>query len=205
MKITSEEARRRLSSGANLASLASRSSSFSQVKGPINSGSIPDESNPNFESNKPIPTDGVNHLSTKKRARGPDIPEFVRDTMGALVDGGGNGVEIAAAFGVSRMAVSNAARGRSGPNPPNEERRRKLEERQLDIKDTALIKLMSSLNLLTEEKMEDLTAKDLSQVASNMSKVVHSIQAGEAAGSPVNIVIYSPEIRKEESFKVIDV
>lgn len=125
--------------------------------------------------------------------------------MGALVDGGGNGVEIAAAFGVSRMAVSNAARGRSGPNPPNEERRRKLEERQLDIKDTALIKLMSSLNLLTEEKMEDLTAKDLSQVASNMSKVVHSIQAGEAAGSPVNIVIYSPEIRKEESFKVIDV
>ncbi len=134
------------------------------------------------------------------------MPEFVRDSMADLVALGHSGQKIADAFGVSRQSVSNAALGICGNrNPPNEERRAKIEARQLDIKDSALTKLMLSLNLITEENLSNEGPKALSLIAKNMSLVMNHIHTAEENKAPVNIVVYTPEMKRTEQFKVIDV
>jgi hypothetical protein len=69
----------------------------------------------------------------------------------------------------------------------------------------ALDKLMLSLGLLTEEKIEPLKAKDLASVANSMANVVMKTLPQASPQGQINLVIYSPEIRSEKAFEVIEI
>lgn len=148
----------------------------------------------------------VSHVTLGNPHRGRSVPEFLRDTIGALASTSSQTQqEIGTAFGVSQEAVSTFKSGKIGGRPANEARKAKLEERTAQIKDTALLKLMQSLNLIDDSKLEDLDAKGLSQVACNMSKVVNSLTEQEQVTQPVNIIVYSPETKNESRYRVVDV
>jgi len=167
MRISEEEARRRLSSARNITFIPSR---------------------PNVN-------------------KGPWVPEQVRDVIGTLaLLPGASANEIGREFGVVHQTVSNYKTGHIGGLPANSERSAKVAERIESIKDTALSKLMQSLGLIDEGKMSDLDAVKLSQISTNMSRVVNNMILSPAAtGAQVNITIYAPEAKKEASYKTIDV
>src|SRR5438477_336801 len=62
------------------------------------------------------------------------------------------------------------------------------------VQDKAIERLMLSLNLLDDEKLEKCNATDLSKVAANMSRVVdRTIPKESSQGSQVNLVLYAPK------------
>src|SRR5690348_12070695 len=151
MHITEDELRRRLHSTSNLAS--PETPNADTVDGPeVVTSELP------FE----VRTKGVPH-------RGPQVPEFLRDVMGTLsLDPSCHQGQLAQSFGVSDSVVSAAKTGRVGGKPATLERKAKIEDRVQEVKDVALEKLMLSLGLISDDKLEDLSAKDLSGIASNM-------------------------------------
>ena len=188
MQITKEEALRRLNSTNNLAN------------------SLP---------STPPPVPQVEYRTTSKvgKSRQQNIPEEVRDTIGFLAakatsenKKSGQHQVIADIFGVSRQTVQCAASGKVGGRPANFERKAKVIDREQDIKDTALTKLMMTLGLISEEKLEDLDAKGLAQVGSHLAKVSQALtpQVGSNAAS-VRLVVYAPQMRDEGKYNVIDV
>jgi len=122
--------------------------------------------------------------------------------IATLARAGGNGQEIGDAFGVSRDAVMTIKN--DGTAKVDEARVATLLERATDI---ALDRLMDSMSFISHEKLTKLGAKDLSAVASNMSKVHSNLKGDKSAnqGPLVNIHIFSPPIKQVTSFKSIDV
>lgn len=197
MRISEEQLKQRLGSTKNLAALSERSS-FSVPPPPAN--------NPPKNSSTPAKKPTTITREIGKPRRGAQLPEPIRDTIGSLaamkVDTQEN---IAQAFGINQPMVSQAKTGRVGGRPANVERAEKASERVETIKDTALARLMASLHLLDEEKLAELDAKGLSQVSTNMAKVVSSFNEQTQAGIHTNIVIYAPEMKREEKFKVVEI
>jgi len=196
MRISSEEAKRRLTSSSNLANRLMSPSVSSVGASDSASGQSEGVLSANVEHKK---------KGLLVRTGSHVIPEFIRDQMIELKAAGATGSQMGRAFGVSQEAASAAARGASGGRPPTAERKLKVEAAQSQIRDTALLKLMKSLDLITDDKLEDLGAKELSNVASNLSRVVTSVSEAESNKSPVNIVVYAPEMKKETQYKIIDV
>jgi hypothetical protein len=175
MKISEEDAQRRVNAENNLANLAT-------------------------------PT----HVTLGRRGsgkRGRDIPEFLRDTISSLSNQPDvKSKDVASAFEVSDAEVSFCKSGRIGGHEPTEERRAKVDERLEKIKDTALLKLMASLNLIDDDRLEKCSAKELSGVALNMSRIVKEHTPQETnTGPAVQVVIYAPETKTERAYKVVDV
>ena len=152
----------------------------------------------------------VTHAVTPRRGsgkRGPALPEFLRDTLSDLANQPDvKQTDISEAFGVSDAEVSFCKTGRIGGLPPTEERAVKRDDRLSKIKDTAILKLMSSLNLINDTDLAGCKPKELSAIAVNLSRVVkdHTEQQSTLNGPQVNVVIYSPETRPESKYKVID-
>jgi len=79
-------------------------------------------------------------------------------------------------------------------------------DQKLDqCRDKALDRLMESLGLLNNEKMEKCNAKDLSAVAANMSKVAANSSRAGVAGNQFNVVIYAPRQKELKEFDCVDV
>ena len=79
-------------------------------------------------------------------------------------------------------------------------------DQKLDqCRDKALDRLMESLGLLNDEKMEKCNAKDLSAVAANMSKVASNSSRAGVAGNQFNVVIYAPRQKELKEFDCVDV
>lgn len=135
----------------------------------------------------------------------PKVSESVHDKIHEMAAGGQTQVQIAEVLDLHPNTVSRHLSGKIGDLPPNAERVQELKERQTAIKDKALLKLMRSLDLIDDEKLVNLSAKDLSHIGSNLAKVAHSMTDAEAEKSPINILVYAPELRDEKKFKVIDV
>ena len=149
----------------------------------------------------------INH-GGRLEGRDSDLTEVERTTIGALahVDTAAN---VAAEFGISRQHVQNLKFGRVGARAGMEkahpELKSNLKIAKEEIKDKALQVLMSSLGLCDDEKLSDLGAKDLSSVASNMSKVVNNLEPREQGDSGTKILIYAPQIKDIEKFDVVEI
>lgn len=72
------------------------------------------------------------------------------------------------------------------------------------VRELALDKLMLSLGLMTEEKLDNASLKDLSIVAANMSRVVEKTSPKESSEN-IKLVIYAPTLRSEKSYGEIEV
>jgi predicted transcriptional regulator len=126
--------------------------------------------------------------------------------MAALsTEGGLTQRQTAEVFGVSQSVVAQSATGKIGGKPATEDRVAKRISREENIKDTALTKLMMTLGLINQEKLEDLDAKGLAQVGSHLAKVSQSLTPQQNAGNQVQLVVYAPQMRDEGRFKVKEI
>lgn len=73
------------------------------------------------------------------------------------------------------------------------------------VRELALDKLMSALGLMTEEKFENASLRELSGVARDMSRVVESTSEKSAENNRLQIIINAPSQKTEDSYRVIDV
>lgn len=145
--------------------------------------------------------DGV--LSVKKGyGRLPAMPPQVRAEIARdSISGEKTTKEIAEQYSVSTGTVSNIRKRAEELTNLRHEQANRIEER---LKEVALEKLMLSMGLITQEKLSELKVKDLASTAASLSKVFGSVRP--VGSQPlVNLVIYSPEVRDEKSFKIVEI
>lgn len=74
------------------------------------------------------------------------------------------------------------------------------------VKELALTRVMESLGLLDVDLMGSCSAKDLSLIAANMSRIVSNLSPHDGAAAPSKtLIIYAPHQREVDDFKVIDI
>lgn len=104
-------------------------------------------------------------------------------------------------FGVSQSAIGEIEQGNTKVDE-------NLVQSKLDqIQDVAMTKLLESLGMITNEKLDKAKATDLSSIAANMSKVVSNVRGDKKVGDgvQVNVQVFAPEIRPERVFRTIEV
>jgi hypothetical protein len=108
--------------------------------------------------------------------------------------------EVARDVGVKSLTVQNIANGKT--KGVDEE---KVESVIREVKDLALQRLMTSLGLLSDDKLSGCSARDLSVIASNMGRVVEKIQNKVEQPDNINFIIYAPELKQERAFDSVEI
>lgn len=195
MRIDETEAKRRLSSSRNIADLGRKQDSSIR---PLDSPSSSQETGSNITHEEII---RGRHTGSR------NVPEPVRDLMASMVIDGASAASVGRALGVSGDVAERSATGRVGGRPANADRLSKIKERKLDIQDSALVKLMRSLELIDDDKLLECSAKELSGISSNLAKVHSTLEekSDGGAGNNVNIVVFAPQQKREDRYKVVDV
>lgn len=191
MQIDEKELERRLGSKKNLANtlLPPRS----------NITDIPAQSIPSVTDN-PIPVihDDTKVISIQKADRAPKLDTNTRIMAGVL----GHQMparEIAAEMNITVGQV-NGAKNTKDPSIaiPRQKALDKIQELALD-------KMMYALGLMTPDKFQNASLKELSIVTANMARLVESTSPNGDSDTRVQLVIYAPEVKNEKSYKIMDV
>lgn len=131
-----------------------------------------------------------------------NFPQYTRNLIAVMTRSGQmNQVEAAAAFGTSQQNVSKIENGLT----------KSVDEKAVEsllapIRDVALERLQASLGLITDDKLANCKAIDLSNIASNLSRVVDkTLPRTREGGTNVQVVVFSPETRREENYRSIEV
>ena len=131
------------------------------------------------------------------KVRGPAVPVSVKITAGALARQT-NVKDVSAELGISPGVV------RDSMNSTNPVVRQGVDTALDRVRELAIDKLMESLRLITPEKMDKTSAKELSTIAANMSRVVEKTSPREQNAN-VQLIVYAPQQREEKQYRVIDV
>jgi transcriptional regulator with XRE-family HTH domain len=107
--------------------------------------------------------------------------------------------EIAERFGISRQGVAHIKEGAGTVD------NKAVEQAIESARNKALDRLMASLGLLTDDKLSGCSARDISSIAANMSRVVEKTMPDRDRMGNINLVIYSPELKTEKSFEVVEI
>jgi transcriptional regulator with XRE-family HTH domain len=188
MFLTAKQANERLGSGKNLALRFAKEGTLVTPEKQVEKQAL----EPTYTiTEKVITLPGKNKPNLSQEAR-TDIA--IRTRLGE------SQAEIARATGLNTLTVNNIAQGKV--KGIDEE---KVERVIGEARDLALERLMSSLGLLTEDKLSGCSAKDLSVIASNMGRVVEKIQTKETQPDNINFIIYSPELKQERAFEIVEI
>ena len=153
---------------------------------------VPDEKPEVIITEKVISLPGKNRINLTKEER-TNIAIDARS-------GANSQTNIARANNLQLLTVNNIASGKT--KGIDEERVTRVIG---EAKDLALSRLMSSLGLLTDDKLSGCSAKDLSTIASNMGRVVEKIQDKVQAPDNINFIIYAPELKQERAYDRVEV
>jgi hypothetical protein len=181
MFLTNEQANARLNSEKNL---ALRFAKDPDVQADVQTG--------NTITEKVIPLSGKNRINLTKDER--------TNIAIATRTGAKTQTEVARASNLQLLTVNNI---HSGKTKGIDEAR--VKEVTDSVRDQALDRLMASLGLLTDDKLSGCSAKDLSVVASNMGRVFDKIRDKVETPDNINFIIYSPELKQERAYDVIDI
>lgn len=135
----------------------------------------------------------------------PRLPEIVKEEIKEkALSGMYTQREIGEKYGVSPNAVGVIKR-----EAEYERERAKASEREdfleKAIKDLAAQKMLIAMGLITEEKLESLKARELAQISASLSSVVGVVSPKNQTGANINLVVYSPEVRSESSYRVVEI
>jgi len=160
--------------------------------------------------------DGKNHSG---RPGATNLTENEKVAIGVLANTVGN--ETAAELmGVSentarhlRSAQTTLSHGQGTQRYGEDtELRNKIDDRlnkaKLSIEERAAEKLLTSMGLLTNEKLENCSARELASVSSQMSQVMRNMNSNnskENGKAAVRIIVQQPKTTREESFDVIEI
>ena len=141
----------------------------------------------------------VDTVEKPSQERATKLSIATKITAGSLAKQGVNVQEIAREFGLSKNQVINAKNSKrpeiKGPITNSLER----------VRDLAIDKMMCAMGLMTIEKFEEASLKDLSIISANMSRVIEKTQEKTEDATKIQLVIYTPEPRVEGYYRVIDV
>jgi len=112
---------------------------------------------------------------------------------------GENQSKLAQEFNITQGNVSHIETGRTQGVDDS-----KVNQALEVARDKAVDKLMAALGLITEDKLSSSSARELSVIAANMSRVVEKTLPKDSGGN-INLVIYSPELRTERGFRKVEV
>ena len=132
--------------------------------------------------------------------RGPEIPRETRNEIALRSRLHENQHKLADEYDITPAGVNNIKNGRvKGIDEAQ------VEKQLSHVRDKALERLMESLNLITSEKLTKCSARDLSNIAANMGKVVDKTLPRSNTSDNISLIIYAPEVRSEKSFKVHEI
>jgi len=129
---------------------------------------------------------------------GSEVPREKRNELAARARLGENQTTLAREHGITQQAVNRYAQGKSVDNDV-------VESKMNEVQDVAMCRLLSSLGFLDDNKLSKLGAKELSAVAANMAKVVGNTREQKGNDNRVTVQLFAPELRKETSYKVLEV
>lgn len=141
----------------------------------------------------------VRNENDLKRVNRPRLPNTaIRAVVGSLAEQGVPPKDISQAFGVSKNQIKSAEITKV---PDVASAREKTVEK---VREMALDRMLVSLGLMDNTKLENCTAKDLSAVASNLSRVIDRTSQRDA-GDRLQLIIYAPQQKEEKDYKVVDI
>lgn len=144
--------------------------------------------------------------STLSVSPGRQLPRLPESAKNEIIERANSGSvrqkDLAQEFGVTQAAVSYLKRTAEAERQSSPEQERFLEN---SIKDLANQKMLLAMGLISEEKLEKMKATDLANVSAAMAKVVSSVSPKQQIGAQINLVVYSPEVRSESSYKIVEI
>jgi hypothetical protein len=175
----------------------------------------------NKQTNIVVFKDGLNH---KGRGDSKNLTHEDRVNIGVLANLAGNDLT-AEVFDISPNTARHLRTGQElvyEPGKRDEPRsiqsqelqeaiKTRLDNAKLTIEEKAAQKLLESMGLISTEKMENCSAKDLAQITNQMSQVVRNISGGSRGqdkgngGASVKVVVMKPKTSSEDSYDVIEV
>src|SRR5689334_24304809 len=158
----------------------------------------------------------IEDIPSKGRKEGDNnVPESLRNLIGitAQTEGRKEAIALAKMFGVSpssTSAYSNSATSTKTYNQPDNKISDVILRRKSQLTKKALNKLGTSLDKITDDKLDALDAKELASITKDMSAVIKNLEPpstnGKEDGRPnVAFVLYRPEIRHEDSYDSLSV
>lgn len=169
-----------------------------------------------FESQVPSKEpDSVEIVSIKGPGRRPgdkEVPGSIRKIIGdtAIESGNSEAREMAQFFGLNPQAVStykNGATSLATYNKPDRELKNHLNRTKERITRKAAKGIRRAFDNLTDEKLADATAPELASVIRSFSSVIKDMSVSdevEADKSNVQFVFFTPPLKQEDSFEVIE-
>ena len=144
----------------------------------------------------------LNHVNNaaKGRTKGANgIPDSLRSIIGFQAHFE-TAKKVASDFGVAPITAHLAKESRG-----NSESREAIQERLGSVRDIALDKMLRSLGVITEEKIDKLSVRGALNVAKGMAEIVNkTVQPAQITNNQV--IIYSPAQRLETDYdQVIEV
>lgn len=147
-----------------------------------------------------------------QRGRGsnPQVPESLRKIIGenAIEEGSKETKVMTQALGISDSSLSAYKNGAtSTASYHNPQFKDHIDKARNRIVKKARNRLVASLNAITPEKLKDETPKDLAGIAKDMSAIIKNMEPDKGVGdvAPKALIIFAPQMIREEKFEVIDV
>jgi len=107
--------------------------------------------------------------------------------------------------GASVRQISNWRDGKASWNgKPHPELMQETNKKLGKIRDVAMDKLLITLGIIKDEKLEELGQKDLSIVAGNLARVVEKTLPREENASGANVILYAPTQMNVEEYNVVE-
>jgi len=147
----------------------------------------------------------VKPLHAGRNIGGKEVPIELKHAAGLLAQTD-TIKNVAEVLGLNTNTVAQAKHGRSTYGKENEELKSRLEADLNKVRDKALDRLLTSLDLLDDEKIGKATAKDISVISSNMAKVIGGTLPKEAATNiQAQLIVYAPTQVTEQKFEVVEI
>lgn len=164
-----------------------------------------------------IPRQGIHEESIQHREikrpgnNRPWLSKSVRtriaaDVASSPLNGNQTRTQIAQKYGVQVSTVSDIANNvRRVPDSARSVEQEKVDLALDAVREKAIDKLMAGLGQITEEKVQAHNAKDISVICANMARVVQQTIPQEKTAQQINLVVYTPELRAEKNFDVVEI
>jgi len=140
------------------------------------------------------------------------VPQELRKLLGeeATVNGRKSAVALGESFGVSHDSVDAYTKGATSLatyHKPQEDLKSHLEKVKERITSKASRTLLGALDSITLDKLAGEKPRDAAGIAKDMSVIIRNMEpeAGEKTHIGPNYVFYSPVMKKESDFEIIEI
>lgn len=136
-----------------------------------------------------------------RREGDTNVPSFLRE-IAAVAAQFEPSSTVAKNLNLSKPQVDQYKAGCISPGVKDADLTSKIEDNLGAVRELAVTKMMSSLNLMTDSKMDKCKATELASIAANLSKVTSNTDKKNQNGSD-RIIVYSPETKEENHYTTI--